>query len=252
MPYQAAKAIAATFCYDIRWALTPVFGVDFPSLCLRPNDPNFAKFLIDPTIVQFCAAETTRFREEGPSYRISRPIASPRQEAPRMQFGSPPWGTRAIRQRHNRPADIESGYGTDTDQSDKAFISPQVSPRSAWHPINASQASCSPHTVNSSAMNSPNTMGSPPTINFPRLEPVLEYDAPIQTKRKQSRVAPNEEEQMRPQTASTFPSCRKSDDDEKDHKFTTQDEVEVVNALLSMKSGLLLPPTKRTRRGSTL
>ena len=70
MPYQAARAIAATFCYDIRYALTPIFGDEFPSMCLSPKDPGFAKFLINPAIVRQCAAETERFKREKSSYQI--------------------------------------------------------------------------------------------------------------------------------------------------------------------------------------
>jgi hypothetical protein len=41
IPYLAAKHIAATFCYRIRHALTPVFGLDFIDLCVPPSDPRF-------------------------------------------------------------------------------------------------------------------------------------------------------------------------------------------------------------------
>jgi hypothetical protein len=90
MPYQAAKAIASTFCYNIRWALTPVFGNDFPSTCLPPNNPNYAKFLIDRDIVQECTDETDRFRVEGASYRVAGAKLSTESHTPRLQFGCPP------------------------------------------------------------------------------------------------------------------------------------------------------------------
>lgn len=53
MPYDAAKAIAATFCYKIRHALTPLFGLDFPMICVNPLDKlRYGNMIIDPAIVQ--------------------------------------------------------------------------------------------------------------------------------------------------------------------------------------------------------
>lgn len=53
MPYDAAKAVAATFCFKIRYALTPLFGLDFPELCVHPLDRmSFGRMIIDPAIVR--------------------------------------------------------------------------------------------------------------------------------------------------------------------------------------------------------
>jgi hypothetical protein len=127
MPFEAAKAIAATFCYDIRWALTPIFGNDFPSTCTPPSDPHFAKFVIDPRIVQQCTEETDRFKEEGEWYKLRRV-----PETPRPKFGTPPWSVNIKTQPRMRLVDTESGYGTDTDSSDKHMCSPHFSPRSQY------------------------------------------------------------------------------------------------------------------------
>jgi len=125
MPYQAAKALAATFCWNIRYALTPVFGNDFPNLCLPPGHQGFEKFLIDPEIVQFCTEETNRFRIEGPAYQV-RDSTPKRAASQQPSFQSPHWdmGTH-----HLRDSD-ESGSYTESDKSSKYFLSPQVSPRS--------------------------------------------------------------------------------------------------------------------------
>jgi hypothetical protein len=76
MPYSAAKAIAATFSHDIRHALVPLFGPDFPGLCAVPAPPApppttaslllapgavpaaFPNYRIHPDIVRDCAEET--------------------------------------------------------------------------------------------------------------------------------------------------------------------------------------------------
>ncbi|KAL4892776.1 hypothetical protein BDV59DRAFT_202516 [Aspergillus ambiguus] len=54
LPFEAARAVAATFCWRIRHALTPIFGLDFPSQCIHPQDRTrrFGQMLIDPAIVQ--------------------------------------------------------------------------------------------------------------------------------------------------------------------------------------------------------
>ena len=63
MPYEAAKAIAATFCWKMRYALTPVFGLDFPDTCLPPDDPHYGEMILDQEI-------TTRCTEEAAAYRL--------------------------------------------------------------------------------------------------------------------------------------------------------------------------------------
>ncbi|CEO59731.1 hypothetical protein PMG11_04396 [Penicillium brasilianum] len=63
MPFEAAKAIAATFCWDIRFLLTPLFGLDFPELCIPPtNRISFRRMIIDPTIVNEAAETARRYR----------------------------------------------------------------------------------------------------------------------------------------------------------------------------------------------
>lgn len=43
LPFDVAKVLAARTCYNIRYALVPVFGPDFPDACLRPHDPGFGQ-----------------------------------------------------------------------------------------------------------------------------------------------------------------------------------------------------------------
>lgn len=61
IPYEAARAVAATFCYDIRYALTPVFGNDFPSACLKPDHESFGSMYINPDITKQCAAQAEMY-----------------------------------------------------------------------------------------------------------------------------------------------------------------------------------------------
>lgn len=63
MPYEAAKAVAATFCWKIRYALTPIFGVDFISLCIHPDDPHYGRMIIDPSIVRKATENAKEYLE---------------------------------------------------------------------------------------------------------------------------------------------------------------------------------------------
>lgn len=282
MPYQAAKAIAATFCYDIRWALTPVFGNDFPSKCLPPKDPRFAKFLIDPKIVRDCTTETNRFRREGASYRLAVPtvstLLSP-METPKMSFESPSWEPKAMKQRRTRPADIESGYDTDPEKSDNCAFSPQaspqwthlnrplspsslspnVSPRSQWTALNRPLSPTTPTTVTFSVGSSPIRAQALPLLQMPTPRPDERYNDQFRTKRTHSKIAlsdkwDDEETAVRPQTASAVNNDRGHDLESADEDTHTQDDIDAAELLVSFRVGdkVLLPPTKRTRRGSTM
>lgn len=62
MPYEAAKALAATFCWRIRYALTPLFGTDFPDMCLSPQQSGFGQMLIDACVIEQAARNAQRYR----------------------------------------------------------------------------------------------------------------------------------------------------------------------------------------------
>jgi hypothetical protein len=282
MPYQAAKALAATFCYDIRWALTPIFGNNFPSMCLAPKDPSFGKFLIDPAIVRYCTAETNRFRMDGASYRVMTSKLQSPFETPKMRFESPSWKPKAMEQRGTQPADVnsESEYGTDSQKYDKfAFsphispqwthlnrplspksLSPQVSPRSQWTALNRTRSPPATPSTMSSALSSPVKAQALPLLQMPTPTPEDNCTEQFRTKRTHSKVAFNDacdvDTRVRPQTASAINSGYGGlEDGEKVVNAHTKNEIEAAGLLLSLGAGgssMLLPPTKRTRRGSTM
>jgi hypothetical protein len=284
MPYQAAKAVTATFCYDIRWALTPVFGNDFPSTCLSPKDPNFGKFLIDPAIVQFCTSETNRFRMEGASYRVSTSNLLSPVKTPKMHFESPSWKPKTMKQRRTRPADIESenGYGLDGEKNDRfAFsphispqwthlnkplspssLSPHVSPRSQWTTLNRGRTPATPSTMTYSALSSPVRSQAFPLLQMPTPTPEDHSNEQFRVKRTHSKVAysdaRDEDTALRPQTAGAVDRGH-GDIEEREEDANTRKrcDIEVAELLLSLGgdgsgNSMLLPPTKRTRRGSTM
>ncbi|KAG9189040.1 hypothetical protein G6011_05908 [Alternaria panax] len=255
MPYHAARAIAATFCYDIRWALTPVFGNDFPSTCLHPADPGFAKFLIDPAIVRYCVQETAHFKELGPAYTVCGPDASP-IETRKMHCGRASMNEKLARQRRVRPVDIESGYGTDTDRNGKYLLSPEVSPRTQFTPINRSQSPYSPCTAVSSLMGSPISLNAPPGLLTPTSAPCEYQGGFYRTKRTHSNVASyndcGDEARTRPETATTVDSAHGSEVEMSGGDGNnTHEDLDAAAMLLSLSANeVTLPPTKRTRRGS--
>ncbi|GIZ42083.1 hypothetical protein CKM354_000536300 [Cercospora kikuchii] len=86
IPYACARAVCLTFCYNIRWALTPVFGPTFINECLRPGEAGFGSFKIDPEVVRCAAREAEGWRPDNYGQRIMPgPVASHHygQPAPR-------------------------------------------------------------------------------------------------------------------------------------------------------------------------
>lgn len=227
-------------------------------MCLRPNDPNFAKFVIDPAIVRYCTVETSRFREEGPAYRVLTSGVSSPVETPKMQFGSPPWKAEGAKQRRARPADLESGYGTDTDQSDTYVFSPQVSPRSqcTWTSVNRSNSPSSPHTATSCTIESPVSIRDHRGLLAATSVPGRYYDEPARTKRTHSKVAIGENFEegtlARPHTAAGVDSdSGQGSEGLSGDEIHSRIEIDAAEMLLSLSAGdKMLPATKRTRRGS--
>jgi len=89
MPYSCARAVCLTFCYPIRWALTPVFGPSFITECYSPGHTNYQRFKISAEVVR-CAeldAEDMRSgensREPTPNSDSSGYVTGTTREIPR-------------------------------------------------------------------------------------------------------------------------------------------------------------------------
>ena len=131
MPYDAAKAVAARFCYEIRYPLVPVFGPDFVSMCYKPGDLTFLRLNIEPSVILRCAETANAVHTES---RESSLAVSPRTQAsasPRL-----PWPPKSLRPKQFKKTDIESGYGTDTDRSEQYPSSPASFGPINWTPVN--------------------------------------------------------------------------------------------------------------------
>ncbi|ETN41083.1 uncharacterized protein HMPREF1541_03018 [Cyphellophora europaea CBS 101466] len=121
IPYAAAKAIAATFCYSIRYALTPVFGIDFIDLCVEPMDPRFGCMLIDQAITEQCRAEAARFKELELQFPTARPTSAPGSRSASPRTPTPTLAHRVPTVLRFKPVNaggVGVGSGTDDDGPD--------------------------------------------------------------------------------------------------------------------------------------
>lgn len=160
-------------------------------------------------------------------------------------------------ERRVRPTDIESGYGTDTDRSDKYYCSPQVSPRSQFTPINRSLSPRSPYPADFFTVASPvRTQYQQGTLACTSV-PIEYGEGSFRTKRTLSKVAfsdnCDDDQQSRPPTAATVDSChsgRTSGGSSNDDGHTNTD-MDAAQMLLSLSTDShTQPPMKRRRRGS--
>lgn len=139
MPFEAARAVTATFCYRIRYVLTPIFGLDFPAQCIPAGAPGYDSMHISPKIIRQCTEPAMDCRN-----MALEPMARSRPKTP-ISAGAIAWTPANSRSRALQPVESESGWGTDTDtntdNSDAYFCSPKkrarpgfkslVAPRSA-------------------------------------------------------------------------------------------------------------------------
>lgn len=130
MPFEAAKAVAATFCYDIRYALTPIFGIDFLSLCAEPGEDGYKIMIIDRDIIHQCTETANTFRA------LSRGASQMRSPQTPSSNSLSRWPSKSLRPKKAKTKDIESRYGTDMDTSDKYIDSPQTPLTSGWTALN--------------------------------------------------------------------------------------------------------------------
>jgi hypothetical protein len=125
MPYEAAKAVAATFCWSIRYALTPVFGIDFIDLCVPPDSDKFGVMMLDSKITKLCTEQAMEYRQlelDNPSSRPTSAMPSPR--TPTTPLHRPLVGAPRFKAINDGAS---SGYSTGSSQDDEYTISPTSS-----------------------------------------------------------------------------------------------------------------------------
>lgn len=126
MPYSCAKAVCSTFCYKIASALIPIFGPSFPSICTRPDSPDYGRMVIDPSIIRDAAREAEANRRHHHAMHVPRGVHSatnsPRHGTPRSTpEGEHYQSNRAAFQHQARlgmysRSSCTSPYNTDSDE----------------------------------------------------------------------------------------------------------------------------------------
>ena len=138
MPFEAAKAIAATFCWRIRYALTPVFGPEFPKMCLRPESEGFGAMVIDPAITQRCTEQALFYRQlelkasPGAASAIRSPLTPESPTLPRQ--------VKQLRPKTRQFETARSGHNSDSSFEDRYSatpFSPNVPYCNTWTPANS-------------------------------------------------------------------------------------------------------------------
>lgn len=66
MPFEAAKALAAIFCYPIRYALTPMFGTEFPDMCIESGQDGFGHMVLDQSVIEHATSMARYYRSLEP------------------------------------------------------------------------------------------------------------------------------------------------------------------------------------------
>jgi hypothetical protein len=139
MPFDAAKAVAATFCHEIRYALTPVFGLDFVSLCVAPEDPSFGRMVIDRGIVQRCTEQATGFRLLS---RESSVTSNPR--SPGLPDGFSKRTPKSLRPKPIKSIRSKNGFEMDIDSTSNYLYAPQALSSPGWTALNTPRSVMTP------------------------------------------------------------------------------------------------------------
>ena len=133
MPYEAARHLAATFCYRIRYALVPLFGPSFVSFCHHPQDPAYERMIISRDIIRQCTAEAEELRLKGNCFRVERPRPA---ELDMRVARAPPMVTWTVTKTKAVPEKdhscSESEYDTESEDSDRCPLFPDANGEAAW------------------------------------------------------------------------------------------------------------------------
>ena len=188
MPFEAAKAIAATFCWEIRYALTPVFGRDFPALCMPPDSEKYGEMMIDSAITRRC---TERARQ----YRVLETRTSARSTPTPITPDTPTYPRHLTHLRRKYALCTGSERSSDLSDEESSYsLSPSILPtslkyRNVWTPVNT------PRSVPpfDSRPPSPQTMLANIARDYHRSVPSSESDSsspPLSPKSKRVRREP--------------------------------------------------------------
>ncbi|CRG90834.1 hypothetical protein PISL3812_07880 [Talaromyces islandicus] len=141
MPYEAAKAVSATFCWGIRYALTPLFGRDFPSMCVPPESPQFGKMIVDPEIVRRSTETANQYRRQELELKMQAQQQQQRQWQRRQGQPAPMEVSSFMRDDFRSPTSSKGAVDTGRAEEDYCFPNPTTTTTTTvsdnpWTPIN--------------------------------------------------------------------------------------------------------------------
>ncbi|KAM0718800.1 hypothetical protein Q7P37_005871 [Cladosporium fusiforme] len=189
VPFQCARAISLTFCYPIRWAMTPIFGPSFIKECLHPSHATYNRFKIDPAIVRQAQVEADAWRlaasrsgtpASQPLYgngdipRSVPPTSAPdpgsdyrvKWERPTFKLGSPFSPDAEQGYTHNRANNSDNKDASISPKSSYAVVSTNHTPSGlvpAWTSINRSPPTVPTNTPIGSTSNALRLLTQPHT-----------------------------------------------------------------------------------------
>jgi len=158
MPYSCARAICLTFCWPIRWALTPIFGQSFIKDCFSPEHAGFGRFKISIEVIR-CAQLDAEGLRSGPGSHSATPAAETNGYASAAQEIPQPAPLKELRPRKEPPTfKLGSPFESDSEASERNYIhtptpfeSPELSPKTTrfhaspgWTSINREHRNLTP------------------------------------------------------------------------------------------------------------
>jgi hypothetical protein len=94
MPFEAARALAIRFCHPIRYALTPIFGPDFPKMCLEKEHENFGNMVLDQSVIDRATKTAHYYRSlEAPTTTSSTSCLLRTSTSTSPSASASPWRT---------------------------------------------------------------------------------------------------------------------------------------------------------------
>jgi len=104
MPYECAKDLCRTFCYSIRWALTPIFGPTFIKLCILPTDRYFKVYAISQETTRNCRLDADKTGKSRAGTPMSIITGSPFSKKTKKQLLRPTAPRKCLPKRVTRPS----------------------------------------------------------------------------------------------------------------------------------------------------
>ncbi|RMD44410.1 hypothetical protein DV735_g760, partial [Chaetothyriales sp. CBS 134920] len=144
IPYEAARAVAATFCWDIRYVLTPVFGIEFLDMCIPPDSDKYGLMLIDPEITKFCTEKAREYLQ----LELATPFPRPKCALPSPPLTNRPVDAKAVPYLRFKAIndDSSSEHATEISDTDRYTLSPSspVPFRHPWYADNTPRSTRHP------------------------------------------------------------------------------------------------------------